>query len=402
MSEKLTIRNFGPIKNVELDFKKFNVIIGENATGKSTVAKVLAVCRYFSFIVKTQYGILDNFLENDDGEHFLEGLRLWGMQEFLKDNSEIYYSNKDYSITVKFKFQDKKFKEDVQGPYIFQDVETRLILHPISDSFKKLLEEFKNLKPDEPYLNAWHLPTSFFQNEVANVMNNPFFISTERGLQSIFSLGKNSIPNISDSLFNQLANLDLIAKNFKFETKIEPFNIEYKNVDGRGYIKKDGKHDFISLVNAASGYKTAIPIVLSMKYYSETRKKQKTFILEEPELNLFPEAQKSLINYLVENTSKYKNDYLLTTHSPYILTSLNNLVYAYKLGQNYSESVDKIIEKKYWLNPADISAYQLLPDGSFKDILAEDGLIMAEKIDSISGILNEQFDELLNIEFVRK
>ncbi|HRE63804.1 MAG TPA: AAA family ATPase, partial [Ferruginibacter sp.] len=83
MSEKLTIRNFGPIKNVELDFKKFNVIIGENATGKSTVAKVLAVCRYFSFIVKTQYGILDNFLENDDGEHFLEGLRLWGMQEFL-------------------------------------------------------------------------------------------------------------------------------------------------------------------------------------------------------------------------------------------------------------------------------------------------------------------------------
>ncbi|HRE63802.1 MAG TPA: hypothetical protein PKU77_08435, partial [Ferruginibacter sp.] len=88
--------------------------------------------------------------------------------------------------------------------------------------------------------------------------------------------------------------------------------------------------------------------------------------------------------------------------SPYILTSLNNLVYAYKLGQNYSESVDKIIEKKYWLNPADISAYQLLPDGSFKDILAEDGLIMAEKIDSISGILNEQFDELLNIGFVRK
>lgn len=42
--EKIIIRNFGPIKNIEFNLdKQFNVVIGEQATGKSTLAK----CIYF-------------------------------------------------------------------------------------------------------------------------------------------------------------------------------------------------------------------------------------------------------------------------------------------------------------------------------------------------------------------
>lgn len=45
--EKISIKNFGPIK--EIDFcldKQFNLVIGEQATGKSTLAK----CIFFSKI----------------------------------------------------------------------------------------------------------------------------------------------------------------------------------------------------------------------------------------------------------------------------------------------------------------------------------------------------------------
>ena len=45
MSEKLIIRNFGPITNVELDLRRVNVLIGESGTGKSTVAKLLWVLK---------------------------------------------------------------------------------------------------------------------------------------------------------------------------------------------------------------------------------------------------------------------------------------------------------------------------------------------------------------------
>jgi predicted ATP-dependent endonuclease of OLD family len=138
---------------------------------------------------------------------------------------------------------------------------------------------------------------------------------------------------------------------------------------------------------------------LSTRYYSEIREKNKTFIIEEPELNLFPNAQQKLMQYLVDRTVNHGNSMLLTTQSPYTLTSLNNMMYAYKIGERRAEETDRIIEKRYWINPSDVSAYMLLPNGSCEDIFdRSEGLIKAEKIDNVSGMLNEQFDALLNIE----
>lgn len=94
---------------------------------------------------------------------------------------------------------------------------------------------------------------------------------------------------------------------------------------------------------------------------------------------------------------------VVTTHSPYMLTSLNNSMYAFVVGQRESQDTSKIIDKKYWINPEDVSAYMLLTNGECEDIFdREEGLIKAEKIDSVSGFLNEQFDALLNIELVQK
>ncbi len=276
-----------------------------------------------------------------------------------------------------------------------------------STEFENLLNELDTIKrkqSEDQYFNfgrfSWTIPNSFFQNDVAAVLDNPFYVPTERGLQSIFSLGKNSIQNLSDALFNQLAELDQTARVFKKETKIEPLNITYKNENGKGYIKKDGDDKFYSLYNAASGYQSTIPIVLLIKNYSEIRKKSKTFIIEEPELNLFPTAQNKLIQYLVDKTMNYGNSILLTTHSPYILASLNNLMEAFKTAKIDSEETNKIIEKKYWVNPDDVCSYMMLADGHCEDIFdREEGLIKSEKIDEVSNILNEQFTSFLNLEF---
>lgn len=394
MSEKLIIRNFGPIKDIELELKKFNVIIGENATGKSTVAKVLAVCKYFSYIKGT------NVIEAQNRSCFLRGLVSWGLEEFLKDDSYIYYECKDYSIEVKNENIEKnKYPLTTFIP----------TLKPLSKEFKSLLNELDKIMPSQENPDStrlmWTAPTSFFQNDVAAVLDNPFYLPTERGLQSIFSLGKSSIQNISDSLFNQFANLDLIAKNFKNETIIEPLRISYKNIDGRGYIKKDNEEKFYSLYNGASGYQSGIPVVLVIKYYNDLRKKKKTFLIEEPELNLFPSAQKELINYLIQDGINNGNTFLLTTHSPYILTSLNNLMYAFEIGQKEPEEANKIINKNYWINPKEVSAYRLLSDGTSgktsKNIISsdEDGtLIRAEEIDEVSTQLNKEFDKLISLE----
>lgn len=373
------------------------MLIGEQATGKSTIGKVLAICRYFSYIA------LDS--PEDYGEsRFYEGLVAWGLQEALKKDSLIIYECKDYSLRV----------EQVSNPIVgndesdFADLELTDLytflpfLKPISPEFKALLKELKKIwRPARRYPRAFEnrVPTSFFQNDVAAVMDNPFYLPAERGLQSIFSLGRSSIENISDSLFNQFAKLDQMARLFKSDTFIEPLQIVYKNVEGRGYIRKNSEDQFYSLYNAASGYQSTIPIVLLSKYYSEIKQKAKTFILEEPELNLFPVAQQKLMQFLADSVINHKSSILLTTHSPYILTSLNNMLFAYQVGKKNKMKTEMVVEEKYWLSPEEVSAYRLLPDGYSEDIFDRtEGLIKAEKIDEVSGTLNDQFSQMLNIE----
>jgi predicted ATP-dependent endonuclease of OLD family len=401
MKEKLIIKNFGPIRHVELELGRFNVLIGEQATGKSTVAKLLAVCRYFSYIV--------NWKDTSISTDFYNGLAAWGLEEAITAESSIYYQNTDY------KFEARSYSEKLNLTYgDGTEVETSYYrfftdLFPISDRFKKLLDELNKIKPvitSESIYNPedqslfWSIPSSFLHNDVAWVMSNPFYLPAERGLQSIFSLGKSSIQNLSDSLFNQFARIDQVTRLFKNETAIDPLNIIYKNIEGQGYIKKTNESNFFSLFNAATGYQSAIPVVLLTKYYSDLKKKVKTFIIEEPELNLFPSAQQKLMQYLVSNVVNHNHSMLLTTHSPYVLTSLNNMIYAHKVGQVNAEGTKGIVPGKYWLNLDEVSVYMMLPDGTCEDIIdKEEGLIKADKIDAISGVLNKEFDALLNLEF---
>ena len=390
MKEKLIIKNFGPIGFVDLDLSKFNVLIGEQATGKSTVAKLLAVCRYFSYIKA------DSILSDQNRGYFLAGLVAWGLNESIQTDSYIYYECKDYSLTVEHEKID-----NFHSPLFLPT------LKPLSKEFKSLLLELKKIMPkgkDPSSIDLmWKIPSSFYQNDVAGVMDNPLYLRTERGLQSIFSLGKSSIRNISDSLFNNLADIDQIARAFKTNTTIEPLGITYKNDDGRGYIRKKNQKKFLTIYNAASGYQSAIPIILSLKYYSEIRKKKKTFIIEEPELNLFPTAQYELVKFLAES-SRFHNEILLTTHSPYIMTSLNNLMYAFKVGRgNKRVAVAGIIEEKYWVNPEEVSAYILKYDKKAKGTVQEnitdkEGLLRVQKIDEVSSSLNSEFDKIMNIE----
>ena len=46
MKKKLIIDNIGPIKHVELDLKRVNVIIGPQSAGKSCILKIAFFCAY--------------------------------------------------------------------------------------------------------------------------------------------------------------------------------------------------------------------------------------------------------------------------------------------------------------------------------------------------------------------
>lgn len=118
-----------------------------------------------------------------------------------------------------------------------------------------------------------------------------------------------------------------------------------------------------------------------------------------PEIGLFPIAQNNLVAYYANLFNSLPNCCLLmTTHSPYILTALNNYIYAYQVGQKNPEEVNTLIPKNLWIDPKRVSAY-FVENGTVRSIMDEElQHINAEEIDRASDLTNSLHGQLLEIE----
>jgi hypothetical protein len=123
--------------------------------------------------------------------------------------------------------------------------------------------------------------------------------------------------------------------------------------------------------------------------------------IEEPEAHLFPTTQKLVVEFLARAFRARKSEMclMITTHSPYILTSINNLLQAGKLYATLpaeaAERLQAIIPRAHCLPPGDVGFY-LLQDGKASSIMdPETGLIDASAIDQVSNDIATQLDRLL-------
>lgn len=118
-------------------------------------------------------------------------------------------------------------------------------------------------------------------------------------------------------------------------------------------------------------------------------------IIEEPEQNLFPLAQKELVEFLVRETNEGDGSLLLTTHSPYVLSVLNNLIFAGEHSRK--KGINEIISKSLQIRYKEISAYYF-SDGSCSSIMDADmRCINPENIDSCSVDINHTYSLMENI-----
>lgn len=118
-------------------------------------------------------------------------------------------------------------------------------------------------------------------------------------------------------------------------------------------------------------------------------------IIEEPEQNLFLLAQKELVEFLVRETNEGDGSLLLTTHSPYVLSVLNNLIFAGEHSRK--KGINEIISKSLQIRYKEISAYYF-SDGSCSSIMDADmRCINPENIDSCSVDINHTYSLMENI-----
>ena len=97
-----------------------------------------------------------------------------------------------------------------------------------------------------------------------------------------------------------------------------------------------------------------------------------------------------------------RRQFIITTHSPYLLSSLNVLMLAYKLHhiEEVREEAEKIIVPGYTVNPDDVSVFALDSNGEeyCKSLISEKtGLVSVNELDSVSEMIGNDFDKLYRL-----
>ena len=171
---------------------------------------------------------------------------------------------------------------------------------------------------------------------------------------------------------------------------------EYKNISGDERLQISDKR-YVKINYASSGQQESVWI-LNVLFYYLLNKIKAHFIIEEPESHLFPDAQKLIVEFitLVKNQN---NMVTMTTHSPYVLGSINNLLYAEKISDEENQSeVDRIIPKILWLKYDSMGAY-FLEHERLTDMRNDEFMdIDHDVIDGASQTINSAYEEMVEID----
>lgn len=118
----------------------------------------------------------------------------------------------------------------------------------------------------------------------------------------------------------------------------------------------------IDLYNASSSIKQLAPLLLYLRYRAA---EGQMLIIDEPEMNLHPEGQAKLLEALAM-LSNLGVHVLLTTHSPYIMAHLNNLVAADTTSKPRRARQARHLymeDPAAFVAPDAVSAYEMRPEG---------------------------------------
>ena len=406
MNERLVVKSCGPVRDLDITFKKVTLFIGDQGTGKSCVAKLFSMFKWLEKVL-IQKKYKRNYFEQYN--RFLTKLCPYHrIESFIRPDSYLRFESNLYDFVYSdgfFRIHDKNedaglFKtSDKNGDGISKimyipaersivsvaENKTKL-LKELPDSSETFSDEFVNAK--KFFKSGYELPFEGLHfeydslNEVGWISGGDYkvrLINASSGIQS-------SLPMcmVSEYLSKMIADREEIKLSKEEKDRLEKRVAEIMQDDA---ISDSIKDMMIRQLSSANRYDRFINIV------------------EEPELNLFPKSQMEVLRSLVAgNSSSEQNMLVLTTHSPYSLAILNMLIMGAKVYQKANENDREIIEDilpyRYHLNEKDVAAYRL----SSKEenycvsiINPNTGMIAKNDLDSCSDEINRIFNQLYRL-----
>ncbi|TRU73331.1 MAG: hypothetical protein EWV55_02440 [Microcystis viridis Mv_BB_P_19951000_S69] len=416
--ESLIIENFLIIKYAEIEIKKINVIIGEQSTGKSIIAKLVFLFQTFLFYqVKL---LVTNLQDQQELKRHIQKRfeELFPKYAWKEQVFKIVYRLDNMNFLIE-RYKDKSGYFKLRFTY--------------SDNFKKFynttIRQVSKIAKSNNNIVTQDIYSDMNDCLVRNIAD--FF----QGNEKIFSTKILFVPAsrtlfvkyFTNNIFAFLANnfdLDPLIINFGYDYEkaqrlyriINEFPDQDQENDQRrlydqiklisekilsGSYAREKDQDWlyhadgrkINLIDASSGQQEALPmllILLVFSFFPDSESNQ--FFIEEPETHLFPSAQRDMVELFTLLYANKNCRFFLTTHSPYILTALNNKIMAANVEPVKAE---KSLGYKNTIQFQDVSAYTI-SNGQTQSILdTEVNLIGINNLDAVSDELSQEFEEIL-------
>lgn len=443
--EYLEVRNFGPVRDLIVEIKDINILIGTTSSGKSTIAKLICIFNSSSFIDSGEISI------------FKELLKDYNIDFEIKSNTYIKYSKGDYHWTLEKKKLSDNFpfkgsmslflqlsgnilghntsKADgilnnkVLTFYLLFTMleQTKLnITTSVTKRSKKAKEITKQLDQARNIRNLivhGQFPidnnlTNSQLEEIDNVIHNlltilrqefefstPLYIPAERTIlsmiaESLFGLLNNDI-SLAKSLKDFGAKFEIARKAMQ-EVEVDVLNAKYHYTDKTNFITlHDGTK--LKLEQASSGFQSLTPLYLVVEHFVNKNSVTRNCVtVEEPELNLYPTNQKKLVEFLVRKTKASGDKLIITTHSPYVVTTIDNLVQAGNVAAAKPEAKEELaslVSPDLWLDYNKVTCY-FFDNGSCRSTLdSEMHSIGPSNLDEVSTQIGEAYERMLELKY---
>ena len=360
MKESIIIKNFGPLKEVEIDdIKPLTVFIGKSAGGKSIIMKVIVLMRYIYKMVNIRSYLKNAKITRSPFKLRFNSLLHDGLKGMITAQTEIYYTVEINGNKYTLKYTNRGLQSDINIP-------------------DKDLIFFK-----EAYVSGMRSLIPIWASKAVSVKGE--------NLGFFFHETFNDFNDATDVIKEQkLEYLNLKMKVRKSGNRPKLFTIESLQNDAVP----------IELRYASSGIQTSAPLVAIVHYFAQefsfkdafqrsvlnylykqdlltkftpgiNRNKLGKYVhihIEEVELSLAPEDQRAFMSNLVEevfhkNKKDRKLGLMVSTHSPYMVNHLNVLLragYFEKARENYP-----------FLEKDDIAVYRV-NEGKIISLMATD------------------------------
>ena len=332
MITRLTLRNFKSIGEQSYDFKKFDLLVGRNNSGKSTILQALAIWQFcvdefhrvkrsgksgiqvvlpnFSALPVPEFNLL--WKDKTDRRYpLIDAKKKKRKQEYILIEIEVTWKNhiqeeQTFGVKLRYNSPQSIYAIPAEGWSGFRELEKQNDLPVIA-----YVPPFSGLEPTEEWRDDGPMKKQVGKAQPGSVLRNLLLRVCPQPEKD----DKGRTPKNYRPPEDWREIKETVLRWFSVEIKEPKYE---KGIDTQivcEYVQEEKTYDIIA---GGSGFHQALTLLAFLYGYSPT-----TILLDEPDAHLHVNLQREILDYFKLKSNERNIQFLIATHAEEFIKGVN-------------------------------------------------------------------------------